>query len=139
MKEILCAALCVILCLGVFAACGSAKGPETLIDKMQKAIDSKDAKALLECFEPAIQDVYKSMMGDNLDSLLDEYEGEDGEKVSLKVEKVDYTNDEKTTANVTVTATSGDKTETETMPVKLVDGTWYLDLASAMGNSDLGE
>ena len=136
MKKILCAALCVILCLGVFAACGSAKGPETLIEKMQKAIDGKDAKALLECYEPAVQELFKSMMGDNFESPLEEFEDEDGDKVTLKLDNVEYTNDDKTTANLTVSTTSGENTETQQMPVKLVDGDWYLDLAGAMGGLD---
>ena len=135
MKKIFCAVLCLILCLGVLASCGS-KGPESLFDKMQKAVTEKNAKLLLECYEPSVQEMFKSLMGDNLDSLLDEFGGEEEETATLKLDKVEYTNDSKTTATLTITVSANGQTETQDMPAKLVDGDWYLDLAGALGGAE---
>ena len=135
MKKILCAALCLIVCLGVFASCGSA-GPESLVAKMQKAIDNRDANLLLECYEPSVQELFKSFMGDNLDTLLEEFDNDEGAKVTLKLDKVEYTNSDKTTAKLTITAEGAGDEDARDLPVKLVDGEWYLDIGSMIGDFD---
>ncbi len=132
MKKILCAALCLIICLGVLASCGGS-GPEQVFEKLKKAVDSKDPKLMLELFEPAIQEVYKSLMGDNLDALLEDYEDDEGKPVDMKLDKVEYTDDAKTKAKLFMTATVDGESDSTEMPVKLVDGNWYLDMGGMLG------
>ncbi len=60
MKKRLCACLCVATLL--LSSCAFQSKPEDTIEKLETAFNNYDVEAVLECYEPSVQQVYSGIM-----------------------------------------------------------------------------
>ena len=129
MKKIIAVILVIAACGIIFASCGYTKSttPEKCIKNVETAINKKDAKGLLKCFNP---DRDWDFSEDDAKELIDDFyinEFKDAKKLSFKVSDVEY-GDDKTECYVTVkvTAKGVDYEDKMVLSLSKVDGVWYL-------------
>ncbi len=130
-------------------------GPATILPKLQKAYNSQDLYAIVECFDPSITDTFwgvAELFGLKADAIaqilpfFSQVLGGSGildnsawGTVELTVVDYEIDNDiGEITYNVSLSYTDGtNRTFDETVDVVLVDGTWYIAATQSMDISGM--
>ena len=139
MKKTLATLLAVLLLLVCLSACGGgnlfASGPEATVQQFIDSINNNDVNGLAGCYEPSYQELVKASMNlllsTNEGMTLAEMMGFGSEKLGLEVQNVAIDGD---SAIVTADFTLGSMTNTADLPLKQVDGKWYIDTAEVLNS-----
>ena len=132
MKKTVSIVLAVLILSVALVACGGGGNntPDATVQKFINAINSNNTNALAECFEPTYQELIKSSFAllSSMDMTLADAMGMGSEKLGLTIENVAIDGD---SATVTATLIIDGQSDTDDIPLKMVDGQWYIDAGFA--------
>jgi len=129
MKKTVALVAALLLLAGVLAGCGDSQStPEGVLKKFYTAINNMDAKSILECFPPDMQELMLEYWGgvDKIDltGMRQTLGIASGSKLSVKINGVQMNGDR---AVIDTTVSYDGVTQDADFPCIKIDGRWYFD------------